>query len=85
MRSLTRTTRRHTVIAVSAACLLVPLAACTPDDGPRPAASAASTGGAASHAPKDNGKRDGRGDEELSGRSRGAGSQLVIDQGCFSA
>lgn len=65
MRSLTRTTRRHKVIAVSAACLLVPLAACTPDDGPRPAASATSTGAAAPYAPKNDGKRDGRSDERL--------------------
>lgn len=65
MRSLARTTGRHTVAAVSAACLIVPLAACTPDDGPRPAASAASTGGAVPSAPQDDGKRDGRLDERL--------------------
>ncbi|MFJ2628651.1 amidase [Streptomyces sp. NPDC087532] len=62
MRSLTRTTRRHTVIAVSAACLLVPLAACAPDDGPRPAASADR---AAPAAPKNGGKHDGRLDKRL--------------------
>ncbi|MEU3397166.1 hypothetical protein [Streptomyces filamentosus] len=65
MRSLARTTGRHTVAAVSAACLIVPLAACTPDDGPRPAASATSTDGAVPSAPQGDGKRDGRLEERL--------------------
>ncbi|MER8041283.1 amidase [Streptomyces sp. NPDC094032] len=54
--------------AVTAACLLVPLAACTPDESPRPAASTTSTVGAAPSAAKNDGKRDGKRDGRLDER-----------------